>query len=108
MCRRFVRLTMRSRVGKSGVMLRDVVKLTDEELLEQLKISSTPGAIDYELCERELNRRYLLRVESAVKKLDTSSHRLESLTWALVGLTVVLAILAIPPAWEAATRLLGH
>jgi len=86
----------------------DVMKLSDEQLIEQLQISSTPGAIDYELCERELNRRYLLRLEKAVDRVDDSSRRLERLTWALIALTAVLILLTIPPAWEVVTKVLSN
>jgi hypothetical protein len=85
----------------------EVMKLTEEQLVEQLRLSSSPGAMDYELCERELNRRYLLRVEAAVDRVDTTSKRLERLTWALIVLTLALALLAAPPAWDAVGKLLG-
>lgn len=72
----------------------DVLNMSDDELLEQLLLSGTPGAHDYELAERELNRRYLRRVEAAVGRLEVSSKRLEGLTWALVVLTIVLIAFA--------------
>ena len=78
----------------------DMMKMSDDELLEQLLISGTPGAHDYELCERELHRRYLNRLEKAVNRVDASSHRLERLTLALIVLTIALILLAAPPAWE--------
>jgi hypothetical protein len=44
------------------VYFEDVTNMSDEDLLEQLLVSGTPGAHDYELAGRELNRRYLCRV----------------------------------------------
>jgi hypothetical protein len=51
-----------------------------------------------QLCAIELERQ-------AVERLDESSKRLERLTKALLGLTVVLALLALPPALEVLKRL---
>ena len=84
----------------------DIVQLTNEQLIDQLRISSSPGAIDFELCSRELERRYLLQIETAVNRVDASSKRLERLTLWLIALTIALGLIALPPAIEAIARLL--
>lgn len=53
-----------------------------------------------QLCQAELERQ-------AVEKLEHSSNRLENLTKVLIVLTVVLMLLALPPAIEIGIRLFG-
>lgn len=85
----------------------DVLKLTNQELINVMR-GSAPGPDAFELCSRELDRRYLLQVESAVNRVDASSRRLERLTRWLIGLTIALAALAAPPAIEVVTKFLSN
>lgn len=77
-------------------------KMTEPELIEAIATCGA-GSEAFNALWPELLSRYLLRIEKAVDRLGTSSERLERLTWALVALTIVLAILAAPPAWEVVT-----
>ena len=48
----------------------------------------------------ELTRRSILHLSETSQKLLASSRILEKLTWCLVALTIVLGLLALPPAIE--------
>ena len=62
----------------------NLVQKSDQQLLDA--IDKAEGAQQVLVAEQELVRRGLV-------KLNQSSQRLERLTWALIGLTVVLAVL---------------
>ncbi|HEV7239317.1 MAG TPA: hypothetical protein VGQ36_08765 [Thermoanaerobaculia bacterium] len=85
----------------------DAQKMTEEELRKEIATCGA-GSEAFNALVPELLGRYLLRIESAVDRLAASSNRLERLTWALVILTVVLAILAAPPAFEIVTTALSR
>jgi len=82
--------------------------MSDDELFKEMCDSTTPGSINYQMCEGELNRRFLARVEKAVDRLHESSLRLERLTFVVAALTVVLLLLAAPPAWDAIAKIIGR
>jgi hypothetical protein len=81
------------------VVVRDLLQKTDAELAAMLQ------AIDHETLDwtpviiSELMRRSLVR-------LADSSRRLGKLTWWLIALTIVLCIVALPPAIEMVAKLL--
>lgn len=77
-------------------------KMTEEELRTAIATCGA-GSEAFNALWPELLGRYLLRIETAVERLSSSSSRLERLTWALVALTIILAFLAAPPAWEVVT-----
>jgi hypothetical protein len=58
------------------------------------------------ILQAELQRRSARNQVAATKRLITSSSRLETLTWILIALTLVLIIVALPPFWEAICKLL--
>ncbi|MGZ5440403.1 MAG: hypothetical protein ACXWN1_10265 [Thermoanaerobaculia bacterium] len=84
-----------------------IPEMTDEELRRYL-VTCEPGSRFYIIIADELTRRYLRTAGEAGRDLSTSSGRVERLTWVLIVLTAILLILAVPPAWDAATKLLGR
>ena len=78
--------------------------MTDDQLKKEL-VTCEPGSRVYILISDELNRRYLGRAGDAAHQLSSSSGRVEKLTWVLIVLTIVLIVLAAPPAWDALTKL---
>lgn len=93
-----------------GVDVQDVIASGDPEklkaklhgLLEHIEDGMDMPITIYcaQLVQAELQRQ-------AVAQLEQSSNRLERLTKVLIWLTVVLMVLAAPPAIEIAGRLLG-
>ena len=76
----------------------------DHEIQEIL--GTTQADRDFRLLQLGVRRQgqqneLLGQIKQAVTSLDASSGRLTRLTWALVGLTVVLALLTAVLAWDA-------
>lgn len=102
--RRSVRRTHYSRLWYHSEMsqsydFKHVLNITDEELLDRWKQTFHPDGSFPEDIKTEVLRRAVLRVHE-------SSKRLERLTSVLIILTVVLSILAAPPAFEVVSHFL--
>ena len=86
--------------------VKDLLQKTDAELAAMLQeighepIDWTPVILS------ELTRRSVLRLGETSQNIAVSSRRLERLTCWLVVLTIVLGIVAVPPAIEVLTKLL--
>lgn len=82
------------------MIVEDLLEKSDQELVEMLKsihdepIEWTPVIL------AELTRRNVVRLRDETQKLRQSSNKLEKLTWVLIILTIVLALLALPPFLE--------
>lgn len=82
------------------MIIGDLLEKSDKELVGMLK-SIHHEAIDWTpVILAELTRRNVVRLRDETQKLQQSSNRLEKLTLVLIGFTVVLALLALPPALE--------
>jgi hypothetical protein len=81
-----------------------VPDMTDEELRTELS-TCEPGSRVYIIVSDELTRRHLRSAGEAARQLSASSGRVEKLTWLLVALTIILIVLAAPPAWDAIRKL---
>ncbi|MEA2162359.1 MAG: hypothetical protein QOK37_486 [Thermoanaerobaculia bacterium] len=76
---------------------KHVLNVSDEELLDRWKQTFSANGSFPEDVKTEVLRRAILRVHG-------SSKRLERLTTVLIFLTIVLALLAIPPVIEVLGR----
>jgi hypothetical protein len=85
----------------------NVPNMTDDEIRAELSYCE-PGSRDYAILSDELQRRSLARAGRAATDLTKSSRKVERLTWTLIVLTVILILLAVPPAWEAVTGWLSN
>ena len=87
------------------MIVKDLLQKTDDELYAMLQaIGNEP--IDWTpVILAELTRRSVVRLGETSKKIAVSSRRLEKLTLWLIVLTVVLGIVALPPAIEVLSRL---
>ena len=80
--------------------IEDFPNLTFKELYEVMAECGSPGY--YQLAVEELQRRYLINIGNEAKRLADSSEELESLTkrlktltWVLIFLTALAAIVPI-------------
>jgi hypothetical protein len=82
------------------VIVNNLLQKTDDELYAMLQnIGHEP--IDWTpVILAELTRRSVVRLGETSQKIAASSRRLEKLTLWLIVLTVVLGIVALPPAIE--------
>jgi|GEM_PF-1708543 len=80
---------------------KHVLNVSDDELMDRWKQTFSANGSFPEDVKTEVLRR-------AVLKIHESSKRLEKLTVVLIVLTLVLSILAIPPAVEVIARLFHH
>ena len=87
------------------MIVKDLLQKTDDELHTMLQnIGHEP--VDWTpVILAELARRRLVRLGETSEKIAVSSRRLEKLTCWLIALTIVLGIVALPPAIEVLTRL---
>ena len=92
-------------LGEPAVIVKDLLQKTDDELYAMLQaIGHEP--IDWTpVILAELTRRSVVRLGETSQKIAVSSRRLEKLTLWLIVLTVVLGIVALPPAIEVLSRL---
>jgi hypothetical protein len=87
------------------VIVNDLLQKTDDELQAMLQnIGNEP--IDWTpVILAELTRRSVVRLGETSSKIAVSSRRLEKLTCWLIVLTIVLGIVALPPAIEVLSKL---
>jgi hypothetical protein len=80
------------------LIVKDILKKTDEEMQAMLESIGHEPVEWTPIILAELTRRSVVR-------LGDSSRRLERLTCWLIALTVVIGVVALPPAIDVITRL---
>ena len=89
------------------MIVKNLLHKSDQELIAMLveidnePVEHTPTIIS------ELTRRTVVRLLETSQRLKSSSDKLEKLTICLIVLTVVLALVALPPALVEGKKLLS-
>ena len=87
------------------MVVKDLLQKSDVELVTMLTHIDNEPLHWTPVILSELSRRSVVRLLDSSERIATSSHRLERLSGWLIVLTVVLLVVALPPAIEAVPNL---
>ena len=90
------------------VGIQDFKDLSDEDILMHMRQMLAPPNDGLEFLIPAVSFYQLELTRRTIADLRESSGRLETLTKVLIGATVILFLVALPPAVEVVTRLLAR
>jgi hypothetical protein len=90
------------------MIVKDLLGKTDSDLTAMLEHIGNEPLEWTPVILSELTRRSVVRLLESSNKIERSSKRLEKLTCWLIFLTVVLALVALPPTIDVFMKLLGN